>query len=142
MTYESIIARTSRQRLVTVAPHLRLLPPPETPFEQCTDLDVIEWAKQRARRGIRFGTAASQSATAPAERRTRQPDHNLKSKIFAEILAAAPATIDQLVAVTGRSKALVYWRLGQMVEEGIIHPVRPPGRHAKLMWTPSQEVAS
>lgn len=62
MTHEAIIEKYSRRRLVTVVPHLRLLPTPETPPERLTDAEVLAWARQRGKaRGYQPRTAAERS---------------------------------------------------------------------------------
>jgi hypothetical protein len=137
-SYEAIIARTSRQRLVTVAPHLRLLPAPEIPAEEMSDTEILEWARKRPRRP----PSLSAPATEPAPRKTRQPDHARKAKICAEILAALPATIHELVQATGYGKHMLYWRLCQLAEEGAVVSSRPRGRSAQLIWAASEEACS
>jgi uncharacterized membrane protein len=68
-SYSEIIARTSSQRLVTVAPHLRLLPPPEVPADHMTKAEIMAWARRRGQaRGYRPMTEA-QKAVADAENR-------------------------------------------------------------------------
>lgn len=134
MTYEAIIARTSLQHLVTVAPHLRLLPPPEIPAEQMSDTEILEWARKRPRRPL----STSAPAQEPAPRKTRQPDHARKARVCAQILAALPATIDELVAATDHSKHTLYWRLCQLAEEGAVVSRRPRGRNAQLIWEASK----
>jgi hypothetical protein len=68
-SYSEIIARTSSQRLVTEAPHLRLLPPPEVPADHMTKAEIMAWARRRGQaRGYRPMTEA-QNAVADAQNR-------------------------------------------------------------------------
>lgn len=72
MTYEAIIAKASRQRLVTVVPHLRLLPSPVNPPELMSDTEILAWARQR-------GQARGYQAKQQAER-SNEDTRNLRNQ--------------------------------------------------------------
>jgi hypothetical protein len=72
LAYEAIIAKASRQRLVTVVPHLRLLPAPVNPPELMSDTEILAWARQR-------GQARGYQAKQEAER-SNEDTRNLRNQ--------------------------------------------------------------
>jgi hypothetical protein len=133
MTYDQILAQTKMQHLNLGAPRLRLLPPPEIPLDEWTEIDAIAWAKERVARGLRFrGTPVPPPQREP--RPTNESYLRLRHEAHRQILSALPATIEQLIAATGRSKANLHKRLHEMLDEGLVQSVRMPGRAPAYMW--------
>jgi hypothetical protein len=68
MTYEQIIAKATRQRLNTKAPHLRLLPPAADPeLQELTNAEIIKWARERSAKRGRFITDKTPVKRDPAQ---------------------------------------------------------------------------
>jgi hypothetical protein len=130
--YDQIIARTASQKLNIGRPRLQLLPPPVETQEPDESFDPIAWAKALHARGIRF---RGSPVAAPAPR--RRAANKLQQAAHEKILAALPATINDLVPLLSLSKPTLHKRLLELQLAHRAHPVRRPGRGGGHTWHPT-----